>query len=139
MKGNDWSRVRQLFSQAREIDDPARRMAWLKEQCGGDAKLIGEVESLLAADAGSGEFLSAAPHAETMAVLDREHKIKMHHRKIGAWRILELVHQGGMGESYLAERIMGGFQQRAARKPLRVGLCTPERGQRIARARQMPR
>ena len=137
MKGNDWSRVRQLFSQAREIDDPARRMAWLKEQCGGDAKLIGEVESLLAADAGSGEFLSAAPHAETMAVLDREHKIKMHHRKIGAWRILELVHQGGMGEIYLAERIMGGFQQRAALKLLRLGLATPELVQRFEQERQI--
>lgn len=137
MKGSDWSRVRQLFSQAREIDDPARRMAWLMEQCGDDAKLIGEVESLFAADAGSGEFLSAAPHAETVAVLDREHKIKMHHRKVGAWRLLELVHQGGMGEIYLAERIMGGFQQRAALKLLRLGLATPELVQRFEQERQI--
>jgi serine/threonine protein kinase len=59
-----WNRVEELFHQA--LDLPVeRRAAFLQKECGADASLRGEVESLLAHESEAGEtFLGqAAPHS----------------------------------------------------------------------------
>ena len=56
---------------------------------------------------------------------------------IGAWRIVRLLGQGGMGAVYLVERNQGGFRQQGALKLIRSGLVTDEMVQRFLRERQI--
>jgi serine/threonine-protein kinase len=58
-------------------------------------------------------------------------------RRIGAFRLIERIGRGGMGEVYLAERAEGGFEQRVALKLVRRGLLAPDLVRHFARERQL--
>ena len=53
------SRLDNIFGQALEIADVKERAAFVERACGGDATLRQEVESLLKADQGAGDFMKA--------------------------------------------------------------------------------
>ena len=57
--------------------------------------------------------------------------------QFGAWRLLRLVGQGGMGAVFLAERIVGDFQQRAALKLVRPGIGMDDLATRFRVERQI--
>ena len=81
-----------------------------------DAAVAHEVASLLAAAAACGDFLSrpAMPSATEAPCAGIESGLR-----IGPWKIVREIGYGGMGEVYEAERVEGGFTQRAALKLLR--------------------
>lgn len=54
-------RIQRIYCQALGLDGKARA-AFLDAQCGSDAHLRGEVESLLAWTARSGKFLESSAH-----------------------------------------------------------------------------
>ncbi len=56
---------------------------------------------------------------------------------VGAWRILEPIGLGGMGEVYLAERADGHFEQRVALKLIRRGMDSREIIRRFLTERQI--
>jgi len=58
-------------------------------------------------------------------------------RIVGAWRLLRELGRGGMGTVYLAERVGGGFEQRAALKLIRTGVDSDEFLRRFAQERQI--
>lgn len=137
MSGERWQRSKGLFHAALAIEDPNGRRAWLQRQCEGDDVLRREVESLLAASATDPKFLAGQPTLEAAALVRELHKEEMLGRHIGAWRIERLLHEGGMGQVYLAQRSSGGFRQRAAIKLLRPGLSTAELRRRFEQERQI--
>jgi hypothetical protein len=81
-----------------------------------DPAVSNEVASLLQAAAACGDFLSrpARPQAPIGEAPGVEGGLR-----IGPWRIVRDIGHGGMGEVYEAERVDGGFAQRAAVKLLR--------------------
>jgi len=56
---------------------------------------------------------------------------------MGAWRVLEPLGAGGMGEVFLAERADGRFEQRVALKLVKRGMDTAQILRRFARERQI--
>jgi predicted Ser/Thr protein kinase len=92
------------------------RAARLDALCADDAAVRTETASLLRAMSACGNFLQtpAAPRSTESSDDSLAPGLR-----IGAWRIVREIGQGGMGEVYEAERIDGGFTQRAALKLLR--------------------
>jgi serine/threonine-protein kinase len=57
--------------------------------------------------------------------------------RLGSWRIVRFIGQGGMGSVYEAEREMGGFTQRAAIKLVRADLAPGTATPRFRQERQL--
>ena len=112
-----WLEVRDILEDALELS-PEQRPEFVVRACAGDATLRHEVEHYLRyQDAAEREIsvrdcLSAATLAAE-EVPDPE--------RVGAYRILRRIGEGGMGVVYLAEREDGEFRQQAALKILKPG------------------
>ncbi|HYW71721.1 MAG TPA: protein kinase [Pyrinomonadaceae bacterium] len=133
----EWNEVEEVFQAALEIP-PADRNAWLTEHCGADPELRREVESLLAAESASADFLSTSdlPRAASMLLSDQT-ELAPAGRHIGPFTILKELGRGGMGVVYLAARDQNEFRQTVALKLIRRGLDTDDILRRFRNERQI--
>ncbi len=124
-----WSRIDEVFGRALALKGAAQR-SYLEEACHGDSDLFREVEQLLAQDALSGPFLDETPRLESalgglgsspFAALFGEGTVTSFpaDQRIGPYRLVEKLGQGGMGVVYRAVRDDGAFQREVAIKFLR--------------------
>jgi serine/threonine-protein kinase len=120
-----WARLSSEFERLCDLppDERARQLAALSAV---DAAFAAEVSAMLAADARTGGALAgsalalAAPPADE-STADGAVRIGA---RLGAWRLIERLGAGGMGEVWVAERADGTFEQRVAMKLLKRGLET---------------
>lgn len=111
-KRPDWDRVEPLLQTCLELP-PEERDAYLDENCGADTAAW--VRRLLAAEAEHTSFLrplDATPDTDPGT-------------RIGPWRLLEKIGEGGMGVVWRGERADGAFEKRVAMKLLKVGMRQP--------------
>jgi eukaryotic-like serine/threonine-protein kinase len=97
----EFERVIAIFHAAAACD-PSERAALLDEQCGGDAVLRADVESLLAADASAGAFLDV-PAAVATGLVPADDPPLLPGARVGSYVIEREIGRGGMGMVYLAE------------------------------------
>ncbi|MEO7795132.1 MAG: serine/threonine-protein kinase, partial [Thermoanaerobaculia bacterium] len=129
-----------LFSELCELDEAGRRAA-LQREALVDAALAADVERMLAFDSDSlgpieGLRGEVARAAERQLLADAIPEPAPPER-LGAWRLGEKLGAGGMGEVWAAERVEGGFTQRAAVKLVRSGMTSREIVARFAVERQL--
>jgi WD40 repeat protein/predicted Ser/Thr protein kinase len=126
-------RVKDLFDQAVALP-PAQRAAFLEIACADDRALRAEVESLLACDAdlgeGSDEGLLKSPlaHSQGPTKLGAAEAFPtawapVPQRRVGRYRILRRIAEGGMGAVYEAEQ--DSPRRTVALKVIRPGLASP--------------
>lgn len=111
-----WARLEQLFYHALDLD-PAARSAFLDQACSGDLELRSEVESLLNSANQSVAFLQDRVEraAQRLTLEDLG-------QRVGPYRLIGLLGEGGMGKVYLASRADKLYEQEVAIKLMHVGL-----------------
>jgi len=110
-------RAEELFLSALDID-PADRPFFLDETCSEDAALRAEVELLLAAHEGLGDFLQV-PAADRLGVSRPEVPDLEPDARVGDYRILSRLDSGGAATVY--EAMQRSPRRRVALKVMRTG------------------
>jgi WD40 repeat protein/tRNA A-37 threonylcarbamoyl transferase component Bud32 len=130
-----WHRIEDVFTRAIDLA-PGERMAFLERECGHDAELLAEVTSLLAgadeADASLERTISAA--VESLA---RASSARAVGARVGPYRLVRVLGEGGMGTVYLAERADAQFAQCVAIKLMRHELASRQMVARFRAERQI--
>ena len=121
MPGTRNDRAFELFDEAIQLP-PERRGAFLESACGADARLRVEVEALLSADTTAGAFLSDPAYnpAEVAAKLLGEENVGT---RIGHYRLVELLGEGGFGRVFRAEQDRP-VRRTVALKIIKLGMDT---------------
>jgi len=110
-----WQQLEHLFYAALEMA-PEERAAFLDQACQGVAGLRTQVEALLAAEANSDGFLQ---RTVLQAAGDFNSTGVSVGARIGAYKLLRILGQGGMGTVYLASRDDDLYQREVAIKVMR--------------------
>jgi WD40 repeat protein/serine/threonine protein kinase len=121
-------REEELFAAALALP-VAERQRYLEQACGGDAELLRRVEALLRAHEKVGDFLEV-PLAAGLA--DVAHAAgpkpppeEVPGAKIGRYKLLQKIGEGGCGVVYMAEQ-EEPVRRRVALKVIRLGMDTKE-------------
>jgi WD40 repeat protein/serine/threonine protein kinase len=115
-----------IFEEALALTSAEARGAYLREACAGDAALRGRVEELLAAhqDAGALEFLRREDRTRKVETRLVEGGLREQPGdRIGRYRLLQPIGEGGCGVVYLAEQ-QEPVRRRVALKVIKLGMDT---------------
>jgi hypothetical protein len=113
-EGGQWKQVCELASHL--LDSPAaERDALLAQKCGEDAELRARVLEVCRNYSETDDFFGAPLISPLVAAPEDS----LAGQRIGPWKILRLLGEGGMGRVCLVERADGVFTQLAALKVIR--------------------
>ena len=129
-----WRQIEEIFHGALDRV-PADRKEFLDRQCGDDAELRAEVESLLSqpvADTFLAMPIESAAHAVSRDAAD----VRIGQR-VGAYRLTALIGQGGMGAVYCGVRDDDQYRKQVAIKLVRRGMDTDSLLRRFRHERQI--
>ena len=130
-----WDQVKEIFSQALERQGEERGI-FLRQACGGDDSLRTEIESLLSSFDGASNFLEECPAADLLSAQSQLLTEKMAGKRIGSYRILREIGQGGMAVVYLGERDDQNYRKQVAIKMVKPGIDTEQILHRFRNERQ---
>jgi serine/threonine protein kinase/type II secretory pathway pseudopilin PulG len=134
--GERWARVKELFEAAVELD-PNQRAPFLDNECGGDAALRAEIESLLESDELTGGFIEQPAFAIPRDLFPDNAEESFVGRQFGAYEVIREIGRGGLGAVYLAARADDEYRKQVAIKVIRRGLDTDDIIRRFRNERQI--
>src|SRR5208337_3562787 len=126
-----WHQVREILATALEMR-PEERTGFVRLACGSDQALFAEVESLLLHHDQADSLLENTPAAHWLSF----EAAAWTGKRLGAYRVVRKLGEGGMAVVYLGERDDEHYQKRVAIKMLRPGFCTAEIIHRFRNERQ---
>lgn len=136
MKPEQYKQVKHLFNAALELS-PDARPAFVDEACGDDRSLKSAVEKLLAAHYRADSFIET-PAFDLASDLLTDHRSSLvEGQRIGPYKIVGEIGQGGMGTVYLSERADDHYHKQVAIKVVRRGLDISEIRRRFLAERQI--
>jgi serine/threonine protein kinase len=130
------SREQSLFDAARELADPVQRQAFLRAACGEDPALLIKVENLLKASEQAEQFFAGcAPALRRISETQQKTETRSTNlasrptpqeklsSKIGPYKLLQKIGEGGCGVVYMAEQEKA-VRRRVALKIIKLGMDT---------------
>ncbi|HUQ03957.1 MAG TPA: serine/threonine-protein kinase [Kofleriaceae bacterium] len=130
-----FQQIEDVFNRALDVP-AAEREVWLDGACDGDAALRLEVVELLASAADTSISLHDVVASEADHVA-REASASAVGRRLGPYRLKQLLGEGGMGAVYLADRDDAQFAKQVAVKILPRALGSPQAVARFRDERQI--
>ena len=115
--------LQSIFARAIDIDDEAKRNAFIAASCGDNAALRSELEDLVAAHCQSGEFMELPAAADLALTVSRMSAREKPGMVIGRYKLLEEIGEGGMGLVFMAEQLQP-IRRPVALKIIKPGLDT---------------
>jgi serine/threonine protein kinase len=124
-----WNRAKQVFHEALDKTGP-ERARFVAATCADDAALRVQVEALLKAHDEAGAFLASPTGgpddaARTAAQLAAADPPEAPGTRIGSYKLLQVIGEGGFGIVYMAEQEQP-IQRRVALKIIKLGMDTKE-------------
>src|SRR5271170_1562343 len=126
-----WDQVKEILATALDMR-PEERTGFIRQACGSDQALLVEVESLLLHHDQADTLLENSPAARWLSFDPAAWTGK----RIGAYKIVRELGEGGMAVVCLGERDDEQFRKRVAIKMLRPGFYTAEIVHRFRNERQ---
>jgi eukaryotic-like serine/threonine-protein kinase len=121
MNREHWQKIKDVLAEALETA-PAQRAAYLERSCTGDDAVRREVELLLEHEGDlSTQFLNETTFAEAAARVLPPEANPWLGRRFGAYKTMEQIGAGGMGEVYRAFRADDQYRKEVALKVVRTG------------------
>jgi eukaryotic-like serine/threonine-protein kinase len=117
-------RLKEFLAEAAAKATPAARADYLTAACQGDDALRREVEALLAANERAGSFLEAPALVQPTVAVTSPITEKPGDR-IGPYRLLQQIGEGGCGIVYMAEQEQP-IRRRVALKLIKLGMDTKQ-------------
>jgi serine/threonine protein kinase len=126
--------VRELFAELADLNTAQREDSYARRRV--PAAVRAEVESLLAFDAANDHPITGVVRGAAEQFLMADAPVTPEGR-CGAYRLVSLIGNGGMGAVYLAERADGEVEHQVAIKFVRAGRDLPSFHARFLRERQI--
>jgi WD40 repeat protein/serine/threonine protein kinase len=120
--GFDAMKAEEIFLAAVEKPSPRERSAYLDQACGDDAGLRRWVEGLLRSHEQGGSFLEG-PLFEPEPTIGDVSQAEQAGSRVGPYKLLEEVGEGGMGVVYMAEQCVP-VRRKVALKLIKPGMDT---------------
>jgi serine/threonine protein kinase/Tfp pilus assembly protein PilF len=124
-----WQQIRSVFEELIETAED-ERAAHLARICGEDADLRASVAALLASDQGRSDLLQDAIGNAAETLLE-DHRDRLIGTRIGPYRVVSVLGQGGMSTVYRGERDDAQYQQTVAIKVLEHATLHPRLRSRL--------
>src|SRR5262245_66611968 len=122
-------RLIEIFNEAKSRPAGAERERFIAEACQDSPQLKEQVLSLLQAHEGAGDFLKNTLVSPTTLITEKPGD------KIGRYKLLQQIGEGGCGIVYMAEQAEP-VRRRVALKVIKLGLDTTHDGARFEAERQ---
>jgi non-specific serine/threonine protein kinase/serine/threonine-protein kinase len=136
MKRERLKRVEQIYHAALE-QEGAARATFVDRECEGDEELRSEVESLIACEDRAQTFIESPALEVAAALLARDHQRSSAGRRIGAYEVVGLIGEGGMGSVLRAVRADDQYKRQVAIKLVKPGSGTNSIVNRFLAERQI--
>ncbi|MHC4992494.1 MAG: protein kinase domain-containing protein, partial [Planctomycetota bacterium] len=118
-------RIEELFHEARGLE-PADRAEFLDRECGEDLDLRAEIESLLThSDQGTEAMRLRPTGVEGATIVNRGRLAEGPGTRIGPYKILQQIGEGGFGVVYMAEQ-EHPVRRKVALKIIKLGMDTKQ-------------
>ncbi len=117
--------VEAIFIAALQREAPIERAAYLDQACGNDTAMRGRVEALLKAHHQAGGFLEEPAPGSDAAALDVSRAGEVPGTRIGRYKLLQLIGEGGFGSGYMAEQ-EEPVRRKVALKSIKLGMDTKQ-------------
>jgi serine/threonine protein kinase/Tfp pilus assembly protein PilF len=113
-----------IFNEAIKIKSSAERAAFVKSACGDDTALLARVEAMLKVHFEDESFLKSPP-AGIAGTLDAPPLTEGPGTRIGRYKLLQLIGEGGFGVVYMAEQ-QEPIRRNVALKIIKLGMDTKQ-------------